>query len=84
MNINIFDSAIIVAAIAGGITGALVAVVVSLGVIRAQRHLGGTSVGAPRPNTEWRVPSGPLARHLAHAEPATTPIQTDESTRPPE
>ena len=37
---NIFDSAIIIAAIAGGITGALVAVVVSLGVIRAQRHLG--------------------------------------------
>jgi hypothetical protein len=84
MNINIFDSAIIVAAIAGGITGALVAVVVSLGVIRAQRHLGGTSVGAPHPSTEWRTPSGPLARHLAHAEPAAAPVQTDEAARPPQ
>ena len=81
---NIFDSAIILAAIAGGITGALVALVVSLGVIRAQRHLGGTTVGAPHPSTEWRTPSGPLARHLAHAEPATTPVQTDEAARPPQ
>ena len=80
---NIFDSAIIVAAIAGGITGALVALVVSLGVIRAQRHLGGTTVGAPHPNTEWRTPSGPLARHLAHAEPAHTPAQPDEAPGPP-
>lgn len=78
---NIFDSAIIVAAVAGGITGALVALVVSLGVIRAQRHLGGTSVAAPHPSTEWRTPSGPLARHLAHAEPAATPVQTDEAAR---
>jgi hypothetical protein len=84
MNINIFDSAIIVAAIAGGITGALVAVVVSLGVIRAQRHLGGTSVGAPHPNTEWRTPTGPLARHLAHAEAPTPTEQKDEPTRLPE
>ena len=81
---NIFDSAIIIAAVAGGITGALVALVVSLGVIRAQRHLGGTTVGAPHPNTEWRTPSGPLARHLAHAEPAVTPVQTDEAARPPQ
>lgn len=81
---NIFDSAIVLAAIAGGITGALVALVVSMGVIRAQRHLGGTSVGAPRANTEWRTPSGPLARHLAHAEPAATPVQTDEAARPPQ
>ena len=81
---NIFDSAIIVAAIAGGITGALVALVVSLGVIRAQRHLGGTTVGAPHPSSEWRTPSGPLARHLAHAEPAATPVQTDEVARPPQ
>ena len=81
---NIFDSAIIVAAIAGGITGALVALVVSLGVIRAQRHLGGTTVGAPHPSSEWRTPTGPLARHLAHAEPAATPVQTDETSRPSE
>jgi hypothetical protein len=81
---NIFDSAIIVAAIAGGITGALVAVVVSLGVIRAQRHLGGTSVGAPHPTTEWRTPSGPLARHLAHADTQPRAEQKDEATRPPE
>jgi len=81
---NIFDSAIIVAAIAGGITGALVALVVSLGVIRAQRHLGGTSVGAPHPSTEWRTPTGPLARHLAHAEPVATPVQRDETSRPSE
>ena len=80
---NIFDSAIIVAAIAGGITGALVAVVVSLGVIRAQRHLGGTTVGAPHPSSEWRVPTGPLARHLAHAE-APAPDQNDEAVRPQE
>jgi hypothetical protein len=79
--VNIFDSAIIVAAVAGGITGALVALVVSLGVVRAQRHLGGTSVAAPHPSTEWRTPSGPLARHLAHAEPASTPRQTDEAAR---
>ena len=79
---NIFDSAIILAAIAGGITGALVALVVSLGVIRAQRHIGGTTVGAPHPSTEWRTPTGPLARHLAQAEPAATPIQTDETSRP--
>lgn len=78
---NIFDSAIILAAIAGGITGALVALVVSLGVIRAQRHLGGTSVGAPHPSTEWRVPTGPLARHLAHAETRPQPEQKDEATR---
>jgi hypothetical protein len=81
---NIFDSAIIIAAIAGGITGALVALVVSLGVVRAQRHLGGTSVGAPHPSTEWRTPSGPLARHLAHPEPARTPAQADEAARPPQ
>ena len=80
---NIFDSAIIVAAVAGGITGALVALVVSLGVVRAQRHLGGTTVGAPPSSTEWRTPTGPLARHLARAEPAA-PIQTDEAARPPE
>jgi hypothetical protein len=80
---NIFDSAIIIAAIAGGITGALVALVVSLGVVRAQRHLGGTTVGAPHPSSEWRTPSGPLARHLAHVEPAATPAETDEATRPP-
>ena len=84
MNINIFDSAIIVAAIAGGVTGALVALVVSLGVVRAQRHLGGTSVGAPHPGTEWRTPTGPLARHLAHAEPAPAPAETDEAARPPQ
>ena len=83
MNINIFDSAIIVAAIAGGITGALVAAIVSLGVIRAQRQLGGTSVGAPHPSSEWRTPSGPLARHLAHAEAPAEPEQKDEATRPP-
>lgn len=81
---NIFDSAIIVAAIAGGITGALVALVVSLGVVRAQRHLSGTTVGAPHARSEWRTPSGPLARHLAHAEPAATPAQTDEAARPPQ
>jgi hypothetical protein len=79
---NIFDSAIVVAAIAGGITGALVAVVVSLGVIRAQRHLGGTTVGAPQSSSEWRVPSGPLARHLAHAEAPPRPEQKDETVRP--
>ncbi|TMF83206.1 MAG: hypothetical protein E6I18_00445 [Chloroflexi bacterium] len=84
MNINIFDSAIIVAAIAGGITGALVAVVVSLGTIRAQRHLGGTTFGAPQPSSEWRVPSGPLARHLAHADAPTQQEQKNEATRPPE
>jgi hypothetical protein len=83
MNINIFDSAIIVAAIAGGITGALVAAIVSLGVIRSQRHLGGTSVGAAHPSTEWRTPSGPLARHLAHAEAPAEPERNDEA-RPPE
>ena len=81
---NIFDSAIILAAVAGGITGALVALVVSLGVIRAQRHLGGTTVGAPHPSTEWRTPSGPLARHLAHPEPAPTPVEVDEAARPQE
>ncbi|MDQ2912998.1 MAG: hypothetical protein M3T56_07050 [Chloroflexota bacterium] len=81
---NIFDSAIILAAIAGGITGALVALVVSLGVVRAQRHLGGTTVGAPHPSSEWRTPSGPLARHLAHAETAATTIQTDEAAGKPE
>jgi hypothetical protein len=81
---NIFDSAIIVAAIAGGITGALVALVVSLGVNRAQRHLGGTSVGAPHPSTEWRTPTGPLARHLAHAESPAAAPKTDEHSRPSE
>ena len=81
---NIFDSAIVVAAIAGGITGALVAVVVSLGVIRSQRHLGGTTVGAPQPTTEWRTPRGPIARHLAHAEAQPQPEQKDEANRPPE
>lgn len=83
MNINIFDSAIIIAAIAGGITGALVALVVSLGVIRAQRHLGGTAVGAAHPNSVWRTPSGPLSRHLAQPESAQT-AQADEPRRPSE
>ena len=81
---NIFDGAIILAAIAGGITGALVALVVSLGVVRAQRHLGGTSVATPHPSTEWRTPTGPLARHLAHAESAPATVQTDEAARPPQ
>jgi hypothetical protein len=81
---NIFDSAIIIAAIAGGITGGLVAVVVSLGVIRAQRQLGGTTVGAPQPTTEWRVPSGPLARHLAEAGTHPHPERKDETARPQE
>ncbi|HEY7624385.1 MAG TPA: hypothetical protein VIA63_05105 [Candidatus Limnocylindria bacterium] len=66
--LNIFDSAIIVAAIAGGITGGLVAAIITLGVLRGQRRIGGTSIGAPQPSSEWRVPSGPLARHLAHTE----------------
>jgi hypothetical protein len=82
--VNIFDSAIIIAAIAGGITGGLVAVVVSLGVIRAQRHIGGTSVGAPHPTTEWRAPTGPLARHLAQAETHPQPEKKDEAIRPAE
>ena len=78
---NIFDSAIIVAAVAGGITGGLVAAIISLGVIRAQRRIGGTSVGAPHPSSEWRTPSGPLARHLAHTEPAPESPRRDESRR---
>ena len=52
--------------------------------LRAQRHLGGTTVGAPQPTTEWRVPSGPLARHLAHAEAPAKPEQKDETVRPQE
>jgi hypothetical protein len=76
MNINVFDSAIIVAAISGGIMGALVAVVVSLGVIRAQRHIGGTTVGTPQPSSEWRAPSGPLG--------PARPDQREETVRPRE
>jgi hypothetical protein len=78
MNINIFDGAIIVAAIAGGITGGLVAAIISLGVLRAQRRATGTAVGAPLPSSEWRVPSGPLARHLAHNEAAPQEPRRDE------
>jgi hypothetical protein len=84
MNINFFDSAIIVAAIAGGVTGGLVAAIVSLGVIRSQRQLGGSTVGAPHPSGEWRTPSGPLARHLAHAEAPTEAPHQDEGARPAE
>ncbi|HEV8470842.1 MAG TPA: hypothetical protein VGR46_14655 [Candidatus Limnocylindria bacterium] len=62
------DAALTAGAIAGGITGGIVAAVIALGVLRAQRHLGGTSLGAAKPTTEWRAPSGPLARHLAHGE----------------
>jgi hypothetical protein len=68
------DAALIAGAIAGGITGGIVAAVISLGVLRGQRHIGGTSIGAAKPSTEWRTPSGPLARHLAHTEAATTEV----------
>jgi len=64
------DAALMAGAIAGGITGGIVAAVIALGVLRSQRHLGGTSIGAVKPTTEWRTPSGPLARHLAHSEPS--------------
>jgi len=74
------DAALIAGAIAGGITGGIVAAVISLGVLRGQRHLGGTSIGAAKPSSEWRTPSGPLARHLAHGE--ATP--TEASDRPME
>ena len=65
------DAALISGAIAGGITGGIVAAVIALGVLRAQRHIGGTSIGAVEHSSEWRAPSGPLARHLTHSEPST-------------
>jgi hypothetical protein len=74
------DAALMAGAIAGGITGGIVAAVISLGVVRSQRHLGGTSIGAAKPTTEWRAPSGPLARHLAHTE-APTPEAPDRPTQ---
>jgi len=74
------DAALITGAIAGGITGGIVAAVIALGVVRSQRHIGGTSIGAAKPTTEWRTPSGPLARHLAHSEPSTS----EASQRPME
>ncbi len=69
---DIFDSAIVVSAIAGGITGGIIAAIISLGVMRGQRHLGGTSIGAAEPTSQWRAPSGPLARHLVHSETPTS------------
>jgi hypothetical protein len=73
------DAALMAGAIAGGITGGIVAAVIALGVLRAQRHIGGTSIGAAKPTTEWRTPSGPLARHLAHSE-AAAPEASDRNT----
>jgi len=65
------DAALMAGAIAGGITGGIVAAIISLGVLRSQRHIGGTSIGAVERSSEWRAPSGPLARHLTHSEPST-------------
>jgi hypothetical protein len=65
---NIFDGAIIVSAISGGIMGGIVAAIISLGVLRAARRASGTAA-TPTHTRAWRIPRGPLARHLAKAEP---------------
>lgn len=74
------DAALISGAIAGGITGGIVAAVIALGVVRAQRRLGGTSIGAAKLSGEWRAPSGPLARHLAQSD-ATTAEPSDQTSK---
>ena len=68
---NIFDSAIIVSAIAGGVMGGIVATIISLGVLRSQRR-GNDAAAAPTHTTEWRAPSGPLSRHQRQVERPTT------------
>ena len=65
------DAALVAGAIAGGVTGGIVAAVIALGVLRSQRHIGGTSIGAVEHTSEWRAPSGPLARHLVRSDPST-------------
>jgi hypothetical protein len=74
---NIFDSAIIVSAIAGGVMGGIVAAIISLAVLRGQRRANEAAI-APH-TTEWRAPSGPLSRHLARTEPAPKDTETPDA-----
>jgi hypothetical protein len=76
------DAALIAGAIAGGVTGGIIAAIVSLGVLRAQRHIGGTTMGAPHPTTsEWRTPSGPLARREAAVVPERAEASEDSRSK---
>lgn len=73
MNINIFDSAIIIAAIAGGITGALVSVIVTLGLIRRERRAGYTFATHQPTSGGWRMGVGALTNRMQRRAPVATP-----------
>src|SRR5919201_1261400 len=73
MNINIFDSAIIIAAIAGGITGALVSIVVTLGLIRRERRAGYTFATHQPTSGGWRMGVGALTSRMQRRAPVATP-----------
>ena len=76
MNINIFDSAIIIAAIAGGITGALVSVIVTLGLIRRERRAGNTFVTHQPTSGGWRMGVGALTNRMQRRAAVVTPATT--------
>jgi hypothetical protein len=70
------DAAIVVGAIAGGVTGGIVAVILTLGLLRRERLTSGRTttlhVGPASESKLWRVASGPLTRREAVRTPAPT------------
>ena len=70
---NIFDSAIVISAIAGGVMGGLVAVILTLGLLRRDRRQRMSPSPSAHSGGEFRTPSGPLSRRYTHAEVAETP-----------
>jgi hypothetical protein len=75
------DAAIVVGAIAGGVTGGIVAVILTLGLLRRERLISGRTttlhVGPTSGSKLWRVASGPLSRREAERTPA--PVESAET-----
>ena len=69
---NIFDSAIVVSAVAGGVMGGLVAVILTLGLLRRERRRQDKATVTGEHRGEWRTGSGPLSRRYTHTEVAET------------
>jgi hypothetical protein len=78
---------IFVAAIAGGVMGGIVAVILTLGLLRRDRRM--RQQGLPHATADsgqWRVPRGPLFSRFSRRPPAappTAPVATEEQREGP-
>ena len=75
---NIFDSAIVISAIVGGVMGGLVSVILTLGLLRRDRRQRGGAGPSAHSGGEFRTPSGPLSRRYTHTE-----VAEAQRTEPP-